>query len=181
VGLRARGLKKGVFQMQSLQAIETGSASVYRLPAVIDENVDFNSMLGLIGRAIVIDCGAVMRINSRAIHNWARFAEVARKRGYELRFRECAPVVVEAINLVHSLARPDELESIRVPFHCEPCGKTWETTLFLDHPLLRHLGMETSLCPCCLKSVQIDHDPIEYFRCIFKFEPQVVGQQSWAG
>lgn len=140
-----------------------GDQTVVKISGSIEENVDFEELIGKPNGSLVVNCKGIPRINSVGVKAWIKFFQSLTARGVQLRFEECSTAIVEQINLISNFTCGGEVVSIYVPFSCEQC-KTELVGLFQVADLLK-MGMEIPPLSCskCGGEAVFDDIPEEYF------------------
>lgn len=138
-----------------------------RLPATIDEKIDFNKLFGPIAPTqnnvpIKINCANVTRINSVGIRLWTQYFDQLRKKGLRLKFIECSPPIVEQTSIYTNFINKDEIESFYLPFYCSRCEK--ELNKLFDTQSIKQIDPDNLSTPCstCGGKASFDEIPNKY-------------------
>jgi hypothetical protein len=142
---------------------QKGATLVVRLSGSIEENVNFDQLLGPPSAEIHVVCKEVTRINSVGVKAWIRYFQAAQAKGSKLRFQECSTAIVEQINLISNFTAGGLVESIYVPFSCLGC-KSELVGLFKTEDLKKMKFQLPELkCTKCGGKATFDDIPEEYF------------------
>lgn len=147
--------------MFEVKKTKSGPECEYALEGVIDENVDFSSLIAGSDGTLRINCKAVKRINSAGIRNWVVHFEKARKSGLQLIFSQLSPTLVEQVNFIPQLALLPEIESLGILFGCEKCDSTLVRYHSPDEAARLDGNYERITCPSCDHPMDYDDDPEE--------------------
>lgn len=135
---------------------------VVNLEGVIDENFDFQKVLGGIsGKTLFINCEKVKKINSIGVKAWISFFQDFNKVN-EVTYQNMSIVLVEQLNSVMNFACGAKIESIMAPFMCPDCGHESSSQLTVDF-LRRSTTIADAKCPNCGSLAEFDDMPEEYF------------------
>lgn len=134
----------------------------------IEENVNFDQLIGTPPAELVINTKGVTRINSVGVKAWIKFFQAAAAKGAKLTFTECSTAIVEQINLISNFTCGGVVESIYVPFSCEPCKK--EMVALFKTDALKAAGFKFPEMKCDKGACQavFDDIPEEYFHFLMK-------------
>lgn len=115
----------------------------------ITESMDFETLLGPVPARLYVDCKGIEWINSIGALAWMQYFQMLFEKGVRVCFRQCAPAIVEQINLLSNFTCNGEVESIYLPFLCLEC-QAESSALALTEDL-RRLGTQlpSHTCPCC--------------------------------
>ena len=142
---------------------QKGNALHVRLSGSIEENVNFDQLIGAPPAELVVNCKEVPRINSVGVKAWIKFFQGATAKGTKVRFQECSTAIVEQINLISNFTCGGQVESIYVPFSCTSC-KTELVGLFKTEDLKKlQLQLPELKCTKCGSKAVFDDIPEEYF------------------
>jgi anti-anti-sigma regulatory factor len=142
---------------------QKGTALVVRLAGSIEENVNFDQLIGPPPAELWINTKEVPRINSVGVKGWIKYFQSAQAKGTKLKFFECSTAIVEQINLISNFTCGGVVESIFVPFSCVGC-KTELVGLFKCDDLKRlQLKLPDLKCSKCGGKAAFDDIPEEFF------------------
>lgn len=134
-----------------------------RLTGSIEENVNFEQLIGTPPAELVVNCKEVPRINSVGVKAWIKYFQNCQAKGTKIRFVECSIPIVEQINLISNFTCGGTVESIFVPFACVGC-KSELVGLFKVADLRRiQLKLPELKCSKCGNKAVFDDIPEEYF------------------
>jgi hypothetical protein len=108
-----------------------------RLDGVIDEHCGLAGMSPQLGegRTLLIDVGAIRRLNSVGVRDWVLWMRDLRKRFPEVILYDCPPPFMTEVNFVRNFAEGAYIATFGVPLFCSRCKK--EDVRILDAASLR--------------------------------------------
>ncbi len=148
-----------VSKFSARKATEEGKTVIY-LCGQIDEDATFDSFEKEEG-AIVFDFEGITVINSCGVRNWVNFMK--HKKGQDISFRNCPPVIVKQLNLVPSFKGEAKVLSLYVPYVCMNCDH--ETRTLVDMKTLSSGAViaEVLKCEACgEEEMEIDGDEKQF-------------------
>ena len=106
----------------TIEKFADGAIACLKFSGTIDESFE-GKKLGATaaGDVLVIDLGAVKKISSFGIREWVDFVGTASKQVRTLIMIECAPKVVDQLNMVANFAGGGRVFSFYAPFRCDYC------------------------------------------------------------
>lgn len=147
---------------------QKGTALVVRLSGSIEENVNFEQLIGPPPAELHIVCKEVTRINSVGVKAWIKYFSGAQAKGTKIRFQECSTAIVEQINLISNFIAGGVVESIYVPFSCSSCQSEL-VGLFKAEDLKKlNFKMPELKCTKCSGKAVFDDIPEEYFAFLMR-------------
>ena len=124
---------------------QKGSALSVRLSGSIEENVNFDQVIGAPVGEMHIVCKEVTRINSVGVKAWIKYFQGVQAKGTKLRFLECT------------------VESVFVPFACSNCKSELVGLFKTDALRAQKLQLPDLKCSKCGGKAVFDDIPEEYF------------------
>ena len=100
---------------------QKGNVLVVRISGSIEENVNFDQLIGTPAQEMHINCKEIPRINSVGVKAWIKYFTSAQQKGSKLKFTDCSTAIVEQVNLISNFVCGGVVESIYVPFSCTNC------------------------------------------------------------
>ncbi|MBX3159236.1 MAG: hypothetical protein KF773_24925 [Deltaproteobacteria bacterium] len=132
------------------------------------------------GDVLVLDLGGVKKISSFGIREWVDFVGAASKRVRSMVLIECAPKVVDQLNMVANFAGGGRVFSFYAPFRCDYCDSEHRVLLQVDkdHETIKSMKLAERPCPSCKEGMYFDDDGATYFSYLlgqekFELEPEV--------
>jgi anti-anti-sigma regulatory factor len=132
------------------------------------------------GDVLVIDLGAVKKISSFGIREWVDFVTAASKQVRSLVLVECAPKVVDQLNMVANFAGGGRVFSFYAPFRCDYCDSEHRVLLQIDKDfeIIKSMKLAERPCPSCKEAMYFDEDGATFFSYVlgqerFELEPAV--------
>jgi anti-anti-sigma regulatory factor/DNA-directed RNA polymerase subunit RPC12/RpoP len=141
-----------------------GSSMVLKLAGTIEENVDFDKLVGQTTNDIIVNCKGVSRINSIGVKAWIKYFSSLSAKGAQLKFQECSFAIVEQINLISNFGAGGAVESLYAPYLCGGCKSEYMRLFTVDE--LKQLNFEVpnmKCTKCGSDKVQFDDVAEEYF------------------
>jgi anti-anti-sigma regulatory factor len=142
---------------------QKGTVLEVKLSGSIEENVNFDQLIGPPPAAMEVNCKEVPRINSVGVKSWIKYFQSCQAKGTQLKFVECSTAIVEQINLISNFTCGGKVESIFVPFSCTSC-KSELLGLYKTEDLKKiNLQIPDLKCTKCGNKAVFDDIPEEYF------------------
>lgn len=142
---------------------QVGSALLVRLSGSIEESVSLDKLLGPAAPEMHVYCKEVTRINSVGVKGWIKYFSDAKAKCTQFKFFECAPAIVEQINLISNFTAGGTVESIYVPYTCRQC-RAELLGLYKTEDLKRmNNNIPPLKCSKCGGMAEFDDIPEEYF------------------
>jgi predicted RNA-binding Zn-ribbon protein involved in translation (DUF1610 family) len=140
---------------------QKGSGLTVRLSGSIEENVNFDQLVGPPPAQMTVNCKGITRINSVGVKSWIKYFQSLS--GTKLTFEECSTAIVEQLNLISNFSCGGTVESIFVPFSCPNC-KSELVGLFKVESLKKvNFQIPDLKCSKCGGMAKFDDIPEEYF------------------
>jgi DNA-directed RNA polymerase subunit RPC12/RpoP len=131
------------------------------LIGAIDEDSDFNELLGLEQKKISFDFNQVNMINSCGIREWIKFLEKIPS-STNVTYNNCPQIIIEQINMVHGFFRQGaSINSFYAPYFCESCDK--EVKVHLTADMVKNRKAPKMECPKCGSEMEFDAIESQYF------------------
>ncbi|HUP57615.1 MAG TPA: hypothetical protein VM598_09205 [Bdellovibrionota bacterium] len=147
---------------------QKGAALVVRLSGSIEENVNFEQLIGPPPSELHVVCKEVTRINSVGVKAWIKYFQTAQQKGTKLRFQDCSTAIVEQVNLISNFTAGGAVDSIYVPFSCVGC-KSELVGLFKAEDLKKlQFNLPELKCSKCGNKAVFDDIPEEYFAFLMR-------------
>ena len=168
-------------QKLTIEKFADGPIACLRFAGTIDESFE-GKKLGttVAGDTLVLDLGGVKKISSFGIREWVDFATTASKQVRSMVLIECAPKVVDQLNMVANFAGGGRVFSFYAPFRCDYCDSEHRVLLQVDkdHETIKSMKLAERPCPSCKEGMYFDEDGATYFSYIigqekFELEPEV--------
>ena len=169
-------------QKLTIEKFADGGIACLKFVGTIDEAFDGKK----IGRSIqcdtlVLDLGGVKKISSFGIREWVDFVATAGKQAKSLVLIECAPKVVDQLNMVANFAGGGRVFSFYAPFRCDYCDSEHRVVLDMakDFEAIKAMKLAERPCPSCKESMYFDEDGSTFFSYVlgqgtFELAPEVV-------
>lgn len=158
-----------------------GRIACLKFSGTIDEGFDGKKLgASATGDTLVIDLGGVKKISSFGIREWVDFVGAASTQVRSMILIECAPKVVDQLNMVANFAGGGRVFSFYAPFRCDYCDSEHRVLLQVDkdHEAIKSMKLAERPCPSCKESMYFDEDGATFFSYLigqerFELEPEV--------
>lgn len=122
----------------------------------ITEEADFSALTNLGSPRLVVDLSRITRINSSGLREWIEFVRACNQAGATLTLENCAPLVVNQLNMIWRFAgEGGSVSSVFAPYYCKHCD--------LEHQVLIDLSRgpvdapaSSIPCPKCGQTAEFD-------------------------
>jgi anti-anti-sigma regulatory factor len=165
----------------AIEKFADGPISCLKFVGTIDESFEgkkLGSSTG--GTVLIVDLGAVKKISSFGIREWVDFISTASHQVQSVVLIECAPKVVDQLNMVANFAGSGRVFSFYTPFRCDYCDSAHRVLLQVDRDFeaLKTMKLADRACPSCKESMYFDEDGATFFSYLlgqgtFALEPEV--------
>lgn len=168
-------------QKLTIEKFADGPIACLRFAGTIDESFEGKKLGATVaGDTLVLDLGGVRKISSFGIREWVDFATTASKQVRSMVLIECAPKVVDQLNMVANFAGGGRVFSFYAPFRCDYCDSEHRVLLQVDkdHETIKSMKLAERPCPSCKEGMYFDEDGATYFSYIigqerFELEAEV--------
>jgi hypothetical protein len=138
----------------------------FKFSGVIDEGFEGKKLARAVEHdTVVLDLGNVKKISSFGIREWIDFVADAAKQSKTLILIECAPKVVDQLNMVANFTAGGRVFSFYAPFRCDYCDSEHRVLLQVDrdHELIKSMKLAERPCPSCKEASYFDEDGATFF------------------
>lgn len=149
--------------MITINKQQTPDGLVVELAGAIEENVHLEQMIGPVKGNLVVNCGAVTRINSVGVKTWMKYFQGLKAQGVQFKFVECSYPIIEQLNMISNFSCGGEVESILLPYSCIKCQNEFVATCLTSDLKASGLQVPEARCDRTDCAAQFDDDPEEYF------------------
>jgi hypothetical protein len=164
-----------------IEKFADGGIVCFKFNGTIDEAFEGKKLARAIEHEVVVlDLGGVKKISSFGIREWIDFVGDAVKRCKQLILIECAPKVVDQLNMVANFTGGGRVFSFYAPFRCDYCDSEHRVLLQIDrdHELIKSMKLAERPCPSCKESSYFDEDGATFFSFIvgqerFELDPAI--------
>jgi ABC-type transporter Mla MlaB component len=150
----------------TIEKFADGGITCLRFSGIIDESFDGKKLARSVdGETLVLDLGGVRKISSFGIREWVDFISAACKVAKQTVFIECAPKVVDQLNMVANFAGAGRVISFYAPFRCDYCDSEHRVLFDVgrDFDAIRTMKVADRSCPSCKDAMYFDDDSATYF------------------
>jgi anti-anti-sigma regulatory factor len=166
----------------SIEKFEGGGIACLKFTGMIDESFEGKKLgRGVAAETLVLDVGGVKKISSFGIREWVDFVSTAGAHCKQMILIECAPKVVDQLNMVGNFAGGGRVFSFYAPFQCDYCDSEQRVLLEVskDFEAIKAMKLADRPCPSCKESMYFDDDGSTYFSFVlgqgaFELPPDVV-------
>ncbi len=167
----------------TIEKFADGGISCLKFSGTIDESFEGKKIARSIqAETLVLDLGGVKKISSFGIREWVDFATTAVKQVKQMILIECAPKVVDQLNMVANFAGGGRVFSFYAPFRCDYCDSEQRALLEVnkDFEAIKSMKLGDRPCPSCKESMYFDEDGSTYFSYMlsqgpFELDIDVIG------
>lgn len=148
--------------MLTVNKQQTEQGLTVDLNGTIEENVNFEQLIGPFAGELTVKCRAITRINSVGVKTWMRYFLSLRSQGKSFKFTEVPQPVVDQLNMISNFACGGEVASVLLPFSCMKCQN--EFVANIETKELRATGRQVPNVKCEKSEcgARFDDDPAEY-------------------
>ncbi len=150
----------------TIEKFADGGIACLKFNGTIDESFEGKKIARSIeAETLVLDLGGVKKISSFGIREWVDFAATAGKQVKQMVMIECAPKVVDQLNMVANFAASGRVFSFYAPFRCDYCDSEQRVLLEVskDFEAIKAMKLAERPCPSCKESMYFDEDGSTYF------------------
>jgi anti-anti-sigma regulatory factor len=160
-----------------------GSITCLRFQGTIDESFDGKRLAASVRcSTLILDMGAVKKISSFGIREWADFIKNVERQVQQLVAIECTPKVVDQMNMVSQfLGTKGQVFSFYAPYRCDYCDIDRRVLFQVDrdHAAIRGLRPPEHLCETCSRPEYFDEEPASFFSYVaaqqsFELGPEII-------
>jgi len=152
-----------------IEKFADGGIACLKFNGTIDESFEGKKIARSIqAETLVLDLGGVKKISSFGIREWVDFVTTAVKQVKNMVLIECAPKVVDQLNMVANFAGGGRVFSFYAPFRCDYCDSEQRVLLEVskDWEAIKSMKLADRPCPSCKDSMYFDEDGSTYFSFI---------------
>jgi anti-anti-sigma regulatory factor len=152
-----------------------GGIVCLRFAGTIDESFEGKKLASTIkAKTLVLDLAEIRKISSFGIREWVDFVKHVASSVDDIVLIECAPKVVDQLNMVGNFAGKGRVFSFYAPFRCDYCDNDARVLYQVDRDwdVIKSMKPPERACDKCGEPQYFDEDPTTYFS-------YVVGQQSF--
>ena len=173
-------------QKLAIEKFSDQGVACFKLAGWIDEDFDGKKLAQTIhARTLVLHLADIRRISSFGIREWVDFIAAATKVTNEIILVECAPKVVDQLNMVGNFIGQGRVYSFYVPYRCDYCDTEDRVLMQVDRDwdAIKSMKPPERPCPSCGDIEYFDEDPVTYFSYIvsqgrFELDPAITAALS---
>jgi len=164
-----------------IDKLADGAITCLKLSGTVDEAFEGKRLAATVrGGTLILDLGDVKKISSFGIREWVDFVGAAGEHVESILFVECAPKVVDQLNMVMNFAGAGRVFSFYAPYRCDYCDIERRVLLQVDRDrdAIRTLKPPERPCESCGNPAYFDEDPATFFSYLagqpaFELEPEI--------
>jgi anti-anti-sigma regulatory factor len=144
-----------------------GEHPLFQLVGDVDDAADFDKIMGAgvqSAKEVHVDCSRVDRINSVGVKGWIKFFRALQTRNVPVFFWDCAPPIVQQMNLVFNFACGAKVMSVQATFSCDSCDSSFRKTLAVPELISWAFKVPSQTCVKCSKPASLEDMPNIYFK-----------------
>lgn len=132
------------------------------LSGEIEENVNFDHLVGPFEGNLIVNCRGVIRLNSVGVKTWIRYFQSLKYQNKFFKFVDVPQPLIEQLNMISNFSCGGEVESILLPFSCVRCQTEFVAPCKIAD--LRSAGLQIPKAKCekanC--AARFDDEPEEF-------------------
>lgn len=143
-----------------------GDLVCLKLAGTIDEAFEGKRLAESVkSGTLILDLGDIRKVSSFGIREWVDFINGVGKVAQRIILVECAPKIVDQLNMVANFAGIGRVYSFYAPYHCDYCDRDDRVLLQADrdHELIKSMKPAQRACASCGEMQYFNEDPITYF------------------
>ena len=148
--------------MLSVNKHKTDHGLEVELSGTIEENVNFDQLIGQFTGELIVKCRGITRINSVGVKTWMRYFQTIKAQGFLFKFIDCSNPIIEQLNMISNFACGGEVVSILLPFSCLRCQSEFVASCKTSELKANNLKIPAVKCEKPECAAQFDDDPEEY-------------------
>ena len=158
-----------------------GTLVCLKLAGTIDESFEGKRLAESIkASTVILDLGDIRKVSSFGIREWVDFITTVGKTAQRIVLVECAPKIVDQLNMVANFAGAGRVYSFYAPYHCDYCDRDDRVLLQVDrdHEQIKAMKPAQRACASCGEMQYFNEDPVTFFSYLagqekFELEPDV--------
>lgn len=147
-----------------------GPITCLKFAGTIDEDFEGKKLAGSIkAQTLVLDLADIRKISSFGIREWVDFVNAVEKNCEKVILLECAPKVVDQLNMVANFAgEKGQVFSFYAPYRCDYCDSDSSLLMQVDKDweIIKSMKPPERPCGACGEPEYFDEDPTTYFSFI---------------
>jgi len=169
-------------QKLKIDKFADGNIVCLKFEGNIDEDFEGKKLATTVkAQTLVLDLANIQKISSFGIREWVDFIHAVEKNCQEVVLLECAPKVVDQLNMVANFAgEKGQVFSFYTPYRCDYCDTDSSVLMQVDSDweVIKSMKPPERPCGACGEPEYFDEDPTTYFSHIagqekFELDPEV--------
>jgi anti-anti-sigma regulatory factor len=160
---------QGAAPKLSIDKFADGGIVCLKLAGTIDESFEGKKLAATVkAQTLILDLADIRKISSFGIREWVDFINAVAKQVGSIVLLECAPKVVDQLNMVANFAGSGKVFSFYAPYRCDYCDTDSRVLLQVDRDwdAIKGMKMAERPCPSCSEAQYFDEDPSTFFSYI---------------
>lgn len=161
-------------QKLAIDKFADGGIQCLRFSGTVDESFEGKKLAATIKcKTLVLDLADVKKISSFGIREWVDFIKTVGNSVEDIVLIECAPKVVDQLNMVGNFAGKGRVFSFYAPFRCDYCDTDARVMFQVDRDweIIKSMKPAERACEKCGEPQYFDEDPSTYFSYIITQQP----------
>lgn len=160
-----------------------GDLVCLKLAGTIDEAFEGKRLAESVrSSTLILDLGDIRKVSSFGIREWVDFMNGVGKTATRIILVECAPKIVDQLNMVANFAGTGRVYSFYAPYHCDYCDKDervlWQADR--DVEVIKSMKPPQRACGTCGELQYFNEDPVTYFSYLagqdkLELDPDIAG------
>jgi anti-anti-sigma regulatory factor len=157
-------------QRLKIDKFSDGALVCLKFSGTIDESFDGKKTAATVrAGTLILDLAEIRKISSFGIREWVDFIHAVEKNAQKVILIECAPKVVDQLNMVANFAgEKGQVFSFYAPYRCDYCDNDSTVLLQVDRDweIIKTMKPAERPCGSCGEPEYFDEDPTTYFSYI---------------
>lgn len=160
-----------------IQRLDRPGLAFLKISGAIDESFNGVEVAHDLSGDTILHLGRVSRFSSFGVREWVTLMRTCRGRLRHVLLVECAPPVVNQLNMVADFAAGAHVKSVQLPYACSTCHRDAVHTVDVDARRAELLAgqLPDVTCPGCKRPMTFDDMPDTYLAFLKDAEPPPAG------
>jgi anti-anti-sigma regulatory factor len=141
---------------------------VVQLVGSVDDQANLEAAIGALPEPpyeMHVNCSQIDRINSVGVKGWIKYFQKIQEKRIPIFFYDCAPPIVQQMNLVFNFACGGKIVSLKLPFSCDNCEHNYVQSITVQALKQINYNIPNQKCPKCgEQEAAFDDIPKMYFK-----------------
>ncbi len=157
-------------QKLKIDKFSDGGIVCLKFAGTVDEDFEGKKLAATVkAQTLILDLADIRKISSFGIREWVDFVNAADKNCEQVILLECAPKVVDQLNMVANFAgEKGRVFSFYAPYRCDYCDSDSSLLMQVDRDweVIKNMKPPERPCGACGEPEYFDEDPTTYFSFI---------------